>query len=237
MFLRVLIIAHALFISFSCNALECEWWQTKVKSHPVKNHQRNGEAVKDHLRKEHCREKWKHSNTAIHLFKNDVPKSWPNKSEKFKQWTRLEISKLLDVYSKLPDWIRNENISLYRAQKSIFPTNIATTDITTDSIAFYDTAMSRNLYTVAFQHELAHVLYKKLSVAEINKISELSGWRIEVKKNKVYELPPEIPIIKDSVISIEEDFSNLIEVYLQNSDKLKQLKPKLFQYFKKRFPL
>lgn len=53
------------------SALECQWWQSKIRTHQVNQHQRYGTTVSAHDRKEHCREKWKGADTLITHFNNN----------------------------------------------------------------------------------------------------------------------------------------------------------------------
>jgi hypothetical protein len=63
-------------------AIECQWWQSKVSTHLVGSHQRNGSTVSSHPRQEHCREKWKHSDQIVSSFQSEKPVDWTSQ-EKF----------------------------------------------------------------------------------------------------------------------------------------------------------
>jgi hypothetical protein len=216
-------------------AVECQWWQSKVSSHQVNAHQRNGSTVSSHPRQEHCREKWKHSDKIASSFQNARPELWTDQ-EKFKQWTQSEIVEVLKAYEKLPDWLLFLQKTFHRAEKSTIPKNPAASDKRTDSITVYDEFYNRQNKVAIIGHELAHLLYKRLSVSEITSFTDLAGWTLKVEGSKVFEVPPPIVLINDSNLNKEEDFANLIEVYFTDPNKLKNHNFKLFEFFKKRYP-
>lgn len=216
-------------------ALECQWWQIKVSSHKVSSHQRNGSTVSSHPRQEHCREKWKYSDQIASSFQNVGPANW-SKQEKFKQWKQSEIAEVLKAYEKMPDWLLFLQKSFHRAETSSIPKNPAASDKTTDSITIYDEFYKRSNKEAIVGHELAHLLYKKLSVSEITSFTDLAGWTLKVEGSKVFEVPPSTVLMNDSTLNKEEDFANLIEVYFTDPKKLQAHNQKLFDFFKKRYP-
>lgn len=182
--MRLLSLLLILMITIPCKAIECQWWEVKIRAQIIPEHSRNDIRVKQHIRQEHCREKWKGSKELIPFFKNNIPPSWPNKVEKFKEWNTDEISKVLDIYVKLPGWLVPSSISFYRARVSKIPTNIASIDVMTNTITFYDLSFVKENYANALKHELAHILFKQLNVKELNTVSDLSGWSIRIKITK-----------------------------------------------------
>ena len=230
-FLLLIIFCHVP-VAF---AIECLWWQSKVSSHQVSSHQRNGSTVSSHPRQEHCREKWKYSDKIVSSFQNSRPEIWTDQ-ERFKQWTQSEIAEVLKAYEKMPKWLLFLQKSFHRAEKSIIPNNPAASDKRTDTITIYDEFYKRQNKEAIIGHELAHLLYKKLSVSEITLFTDLAGWTLKVEGSKVFEVPPPIVLINDSKLNKEEDFANLIEVYFTDPNKLKNHNLKLFEFFKKRYP-
>jgi hypothetical protein len=216
-------------------AIECEWWQTKYSATTVNKRPKKGK-VREHPRREYCREKWKHSDKVISTFKESPPTNW-SKNEKFKPWTQKEIRDILKAYEKLPEWLLFLHKSFHRAEKSSnLSTNPAASDKTTDSVTIYDEFYKRLNQEAIVGHEMAHLLFKKLSVDDKVQFNDLSGWTLKVEGNQVFEIAPPKVIINDSVLNKEEDFANLIEVYLTDPAKLKSHNTKLFNFFEKRFP-
>lgn len=231
---------YFLLLIIFCNlpvafALECQWWQSKVSSHKVNTHQRNGSTVSSHPRQEYCREKWKHSDKIASSFQNERPELWTDQ-EKFKQWSQSEMVEVLKAYEKLPDWLLFLQKTFHRAEKSTISKNPAASDKRTDSITVYDEFYKRQNKVAIIGHELAHLLYKRLSVAEITSFTDLAGWTLKVEDGKVFEVPPSTVLINDSTLNKEEDFANLIEIYFTDPNKLKNHNLKLFEFFKKRYP-
>ena len=206
-----------------------------MSSHQVNAHQRSGSTVSSHPRQEHCREKWRHSDKITSSFQNTRPEVWTDQ-EKFKQWKQLEIAEILKAYEKMPEWLLFLQKSFHRAEKSTILKNPAASDKRTDSITIYDEFYKRQNKEAIIAHELAHLLYKKLSVSEITTFTDLAGWTLKVEGNQVFEVPPAIVLISDSTINKEEDFANPIEIYFTDPNKLKNHNLKLFEFFKKRYP-
>ena len=119
-----LIISACSLFSFESWALDCQWWQTKVKAATISQHQREGHNVSKHPRQEHCRERWLGADRYINQFKNDPIPGWSNKGETFKNWDRGEMQKVLEV---LPPIYPNEhklNAILSDAQTNPFTKEI-----------------------------------------------------------------------------------------------------------------
>lgn len=216
-------------------ALECQWWQAKVKETVIPAHQRNGQAVAKHIRKEHCREKWKGADQNLKLFKDGTIKGW-NEKEIFKKWNQREIKLLFETLSQLPAWVEFYNLNFYRAVKSIHFKNPATYENSTLSIIFYDHFFRQKNQKQIIVHAYAHHLYTNLSPGEIVTFFDLAGWRLEVKQDgKVYELPPKNLIKPDSSFSKDEDFSNHVEEFFINPAIYQKKYPKLHNFFQQRF--
>ncbi|HXH32758.1 MAG TPA: hypothetical protein VNJ01_18315 [Bacteriovoracaceae bacterium] len=223
------------FFSLPISALECQWWQTKVKAHAVQKHQREGNTVSKHPRQEHCREKWKGADIYIKQFKNVPIEGWPHK-ETFKTWTGPEIETLLKVFASAPDWAGLSNYEFYRALKSDVVSNPARSEITYKSIILYDSFFSRNDKLTIIVHESAHHLYRSLGPAGINEFTNLSGWQLETnQKRQVFERPPERLIKPDSAISKEEDFANHLEEFYRSSNSYQKSNPTLYKFMNGRF--
>ncbi len=233
--MKYLLMVVSVFMLFPAYAIECEWWQSKVKSHQVKKYERKGFPVSAHPRLEHCREIWKHADEIISAFKDSAPSNW-TKEEKFKAWSQKEIREILKAYGRLPEWLVNLHESFHRAEmssKSI--KNPAASDKTTDSVTIYDEFYKRSNKEAIVGHEMAHLLFKRLSSEDITSFTDLAGWTVKVDGNQVFEVPPSKFLIQDSVIDKEEDFANLIEIFFSEPSKLKNHNPKLFDFFQKRF--
>ncbi len=235
--MKVLFIL-TLFISSHSYAIHCEWWQTEYSATVVDKHPRQGTSgVKEHPRKEYCRDKWKDADHHVKQFKNGPIAGWSNKGEVFKRWEQNEIQTVLEISPKLPVWTEVKNYFFRRAEKSIHNGNPATSELTQKSIVLDDLFFKYPDKLGAIGHETSHFLFPKLSLVDRSEFETLSGWDVEVKDDKVYVLPPKNPIKPDSIIDKEEDFTNYMELYISSPKQLKKTHPKMFNFFSKRYPL
>jgi hypothetical protein len=237
--MKYLLAILAFFILSPAYAIKCEWWQTKYSAASVDKHPRQGTSgVREHPRKEYCRDKWKDSSLHIKHLRDEPIVGWPQKGEVFKKWNRPEIQKLLEILPKLPVWTEIKNYNFYRAIKSIHEGNTATSEVTYGSIILYDQFFKNGSKFSDLVHESGHHLFKKISLAEEDEFATLSGWREEVTKDrKVYILPPINLIKPDSYLNKEEDFTNHLEIFYKNPKLYKQSHPKIFEFLQKRYPL
>lgn len=172
------------------------------------------------------------------IIKDGLPTEWPHKSEKTQKWTPEEINRLIEAIEGLPDYLKSIYINgIYRLQKSKDFPNPATNSNKAE-IALYDEAFSknRNLSRIV-AHELAHQLYGKMTEDEKLDYRMAAGWHTEVESGKVYWLPRVTGYIEpDGIESAEEDYANNLEHFVHNSDKLKEISPKIYNWFYKKYP-
>lgn len=234
--MKTFLLVMIIFYLPSTYALECQWWQTKIKPHQVRKYDRNGVPVSALPRQEHCRETWKHSDKVVATFVDSPPSIW-TKEERFRPWTKKEMSEVLAAYEKLPEWLLFLHKSFHRAEVSSKSNkNPAAADKTTDSVTIYNEFYKRPNKAGIVGHEMAHLLFKRLSSDDIATFTVLAGWTLRVEGNQVYEDPPGKVLIKDSTVNKEEDFANLIAIYFTEPAKLKVHNPKLFDHFQERYP-
>lgn len=231
-------IVLVVFFLFSWNswAIECQWWQSKVKASIIPQHKREGHAISKHPRQEHCRERWKGADLHIRQFSDDPILGWGKKGESFKKWSRSEIQTILELLPKLPQWAKVEQYTFRRAVKSIHQGNSATSELTKKTIVLYDNFFTYNDKLGAIGHEASHFVYPELTDFDIAEFEKLSGWSIETKDRKVYVVPPQNLLMPDSALNNEEDFTNHAEMYISNPEKLKKINPKMYEFFLKRLP-
>jgi hypothetical protein len=231
-----MIIAGSFLFSWESWALECPWWQIKVKASNVSQHQRKGHEISKHPRQEHCREKWKGADRYVNQFKDDPIPGWGKESETFKKWNRVEMQAVLEVLPNLPTWAQIERYTFRRADKSIHQGNPATSELTKKTIILYDNFFAYKDKLGAIGHEASHFVFQELTDLEVTEFEKLSGWEIEAKDRKVYVIPPKNPLMPDSVLNTEEDFTNHAEMYISIPANLKKTNTKIYEFFLKRFP-
>lgn len=57
-------------------------------------------------------------------------------------------------------------------------------------MTIYDEFYKRSNREAIVGHEMAHLLFKKLSPDDITLFTDLAGWTIKVEGNHVFEIPP-----------------------------------------------
>lgn len=171
-------------------------------------------------------------------FRSGRPPSWPLKQEKVSTWTEEERERVLEALSYFPDALQNLAIrGLYRMQKSVYDRNAASGDAAGD-IVLYDPAfdLHQNLSQV-LAHELAHRAYSELSPNEADDYRAATLWFDKGKNSgqpnwvclrKSFEAP-------DGGDSPAEDFSNGVEYYLFNPNRLKAVTPQAYDWIKGHF--
>ena len=219
-------------------SVECQWWQSKVSASDIDKHPRQQTTVRQHPRAEHCRNRWKDADVHIKQFSDDPIIGWSHKGEVFKKWDRSEMQLLLEILPTLPSWAEVKNYNFRRAKDSMYKGNPASSELTNGSIIIYDQFFKENNKKSIVVHESSHHLYKKVVPKDIADFLSMSGWVVEVTPDgKVYESPPKKLIQPDSASEKDEDFANHVESYYQNPNSYKASYPKLYDYFKQRYPL
>lgn len=220
----------------SVYSVECQWWQTKYSAATVDRHPRQGTSgVREHPRKEYCRNKWIDADIYFKQFSDDPIVGWSHKGEVFKKWERSEIQLLLEILPTLPAWTEVKNYNFRRAKDSMYKGNSASSELIHKSIIFYDLFFKEQNKKSIIVHESSHHIYKKLGPEGVNEFVDLSGWKLEVDKaGRVYEIPPKILIKPDSSVSKEEDFSNHVEEFYVSPDSYAKKYPRIHQFLKGR---
>ena len=145
---------------------------------------------------------------------------------------------ILEILPTLPSWTEVKNYNFLRAKDFTYKGNPASSELTNSSIIIYDQFFKENNKKSIVVHESSHHLYKKVVPKDIADFLSMSGWVVEVAPDeKVYESPPKKLIQPDSASEKDEDFANHLESYYQNPKSYKVSYPKLYDFFKRRYPL
>lgn len=190
---------------------------------PVRSHLRNaytktdGTAVSASQVKEQCRP-YRTLKKPEPFFTTQAPKNWPNSKEKFKSWTKEEEIKIRNIIEKLPVTLTHiGEIKLLRStEKSANPSVSNSENLI---IVIYDSVASHDLSRV-ISHELAHFYWDSLDNKNKQEFRTAAEWKVN-KDRKTISLQRKKGLIQDSYVGPDEDFSNLIELYIQNKDSLK----------------
>jgi len=138
---------------------------------------------------------------------------------------------------EMPDILLSDKIKgIYRLKKSKDYPNPATSS--DGVIVIYDSGFdsSRNLSRI-LAHELSHQSYNDLSKDDKQDYRRATGWQLKLELDRnVYWVGRKVGYVEDDgKISSEEDYSNNLEHYLYDPDKLKKVTPSAYNWIKKRF--
>lgn len=217
--MKCLVVLFFIFGSINfAYANKCPEGQFPVRSHPRNAYTKtDGKAVSATKVKEQCRP-YRTSKKPEPNFTALTPKNWPNPNEKFKRWTKEEEIKIRSILENLPKSITNiGKITFLRSiEKSPNP---SVSNSENQIIVIYDSVSSHDLSRV-ISHELAHFYWDSLDYKNKEKFRTAAEWKVN-KDGKTLSLQRMKVTIQDSYIGPGEDFSNLIEIYIQNSDDFK----------------
>ncbi len=219
---RYLSITIISLLSRSIFALECPEGQFLVSAHPRTSYYRtDGTFVNSSNVESYCRP-YRFNKPLKLLFKNKIHENWPYQLEIFKEWSKSEKKEIKDVINNLPKSLRKlGEISIYRSVKSSFPNNPSTSGPDESIIVLYDGAKKYG-YKKVLTHELAHILWAKLSSDDRDEYFLNAFWD---KKMGKYKTSRENFSEADGKFNPEEDFANNIEHILTNK-KYKESIPK-----------
>lgn len=231
--MRVFFILIFLFLS-EAHAVQCEWWQSKVSAHMVGQHERQGNQVSAHGRKEHCRERWNKANFFIRTLK-DKPETGVEFTESIKIWKKQKSEEVLKILAAIPEVYEMENYHYYRSEKSDPRGNPATIYTLTRSMILFDTFFYASNKDQILVHESGHYLYEKLSTQDKLEFMAASGWTKSIVNRSEKYIPPKNLIKEDSSVSQDEDYANHLELYLNDKATLRTRNLKVYELFEKRF--
>jgi len=185
----------------------------------------------------HCAKNRKSHDFGFPLFKNTLPTRWPWVGEKIKSWTVEEIERVLEALDSLPKALRLKSIKgIYRFGRSKDYPNPATSRA--GEIVLYDTALdeSRNLARI-LSHEFAHEIYRNFSTKEKYDSDLAANWfESSDDKGRTIRVARGDGFVElDGRQSSDEDFSNNVEYFLFEPEKLKTATPNVYTWIGKYF--
>lgn len=198
----------------------------------------DGTAVSGSKQESHCRLNPPHFATWEPRLKVGKIQNWERKNEITKTWKNEEKIRVLNEIGSLPEFLFPKNeISIYRASKdSTNPNNPASG--LGNTIVLYDPSFGRKLDRV-LAHEFAHLLYRQLYDANSwLPFAKAAGWRpVPNPETKKLALVNTSKVINnpDSINSLDEDFSNSVELFIFEPEKLKKESEELHTWFNKTY--
>lgn len=228
--------------SFTCAAygatVGCLSGEYLVSGHHRRGYVRSdGTVVRSTDVKSYCKVLTKAYEYSKKRFKKGRPANWPHNIEKASSWTDEETERIVEVLEELPEVLLSKVIvGIYRLKRSKdYPNPASSSD---GVIVIYDSSfdLSRNLGRI-IAHELSHQNFKDLSKDEKQDYRRATGWRLKIESDRnVYWVGRKDGYVEeDGKISYEEDYSNNLEHYLYDPDKLKRVTPSAYEWIKKHF--
>lgn len=225
-FIRILLFILCIS-SWKVYGLTCPSGMYGVQKYYRQAHYRNGKLVKGSEISAHCRY-YRSDGPLKSVFESKMPKGWPQKKEKFKKCSQDSQKKINKSLSILPKILTDiGSLKLHCANKSIFLDNPASSAPSAKIIVLYDSAFNGDLSRY-LAHELAHVLYDRLSDEEKKSLHKISLWtktkngEFSTERKKFSEI--------DGRDDPDEDFSNNVEHYLFEKKSFKKNYPKIFNW-------
>jgi hypothetical protein len=217
--MKCFVVFLLIFGSISAsNASKCPEGHFPVRSHPRNAYTKtDGTAVSATQVKEQCRP-YRTLKKPEPNFTTKSPKNWPKPNEKFKDWTEEEKIKIRSILEKLPKSITNIGKITFLRSTEKSP-NPSVSNSENQIIVIYDSVSSHNLSRV-ISHELAHIYWDSIDSTLQENFQTAAEWKIS-KDSKTISLKRKNVTIQDSYLGPHEDFSNLVELFIQNKDSFK----------------
>lgn len=204
--MKISFIIFFLLTTFYAQANSCPEGMHLVQGHPRSEYYRNdGVHVDATTVSSYCRH-YRNDGPVKTEFSQKMPKDWPYKKEDFKKCSKEKQNKISKILSSLPKILTNVGkLQIYCPSKSSTPNNPATSAPDVKIIALYDSSFAMDTKRVII-HELAHLLWTRLSENEKGTYQKSSGWSSYlgikiITRTKFSE--------EDGKHSPEEDFANI----------------------------
>lgn len=223
-----IIIALLFFLTLHVQAKTCPEGTYLVQGHPRQAHYRSdGTYVSEAVVSSYCRH-YRNDGPLKEQFFIRMPKGWPHKSEKFKTCSNKKQKQISKILKSIPKILTDVGkLKIYCAKKSEMPKNPATSAPEVKAIVLYDSSFKMDTKRIII-HELAHLLWSRLSDKEIESYYKASNW-IDLE-NGIYVYNKTSFSEPDGKLNPEEDFSNNIEYYFSEPKYFKKSFPKINQW-------
>ncbi|MBI2519385.1 MAG: hypothetical protein HYV97_03170 [Bdellovibrio sp.] len=204
-------------------AIDCPEGTRNVIAHFRSDYTRiDGTYVRSAEVKESCR-KYSFLRPSKLLFLHKTPTAWPNRNEKFIDWSAKEKQEISNILKSLPKALTQVGtLKLHRARTSKWEGNAATSLPEENIITFYNNVSSYKLRNV-LTHELSHILWKNLDQNEREKYFSIADWILN-SKGEIFNQRA-IVSEEDGRTSPEEDFANNVEHLLTNKNYDQKISP------------
>lgn len=226
MYKKIALIFSFFYVNVTL-ALDCPPGQYFVSAHHRDSYYRkDGTFVSPANVEAHCRD-YHYTSPLKIKFESKMPEGWPYQLDLFKPWTEGEKKEIQKAFDSLPKKLRDlGEIKVYRAVKSAFPNNHASSGPDEGIIVLYDSAKKFG-HKQAIAHELGHILFSKLNEDEKEEYYSFSNWQWSNGKQYPQRKDFSEP---DGIFSPEEDFANNVEHLVKNNNS--RVNSKISNYLK-----
>ncbi len=231
--LLLLFLSILLLSSIKTYAKVCPKGTYLVKGHPRQAYYRSdGIYVSNTAVSSYCKN-YRNDGPLKSEFKIRMPRGWPHRKESFKKCPKKSLKKIQKSLAEFPKILTNVgSLRIYCADRSIYPSNPASSAPANKIIVLYESSFSGDLKRY-IAHELAHILYERLSDKEKEDYRKVGLWKLDENGNiytsrKIFSEP-------DGANGPDEDFSNNVEHYLFNKNDFNKKFPSVFKWIEDLF--
>jgi len=222
----MLVFLLFLFIS-NTFALTCDPHEIYIREQKIDTYTKlDGTKVSAYPREAHCREIER-----TNYFQNSTHQNFSNIKPKIKKWSAAEKIIVQQYLSLLPPWLSKYHLAeILRGDAGGHPENPAASIAPTRTLLIFDRFFKEKNKRAVIIHEMAHIAFT--SIDPIHKIEFIrtSGWTVD---NNFEPVPPQKLLMPDSKNSIDEDFSNYVEAFYLDQNRLMIFNPLAFLALKK----
>lgn len=185
-----------------------------------------GTNVSAHSRDAHCREIERPN-----YFQDSTSQKFTNIKPKIKKWNATEKSIVQENLAILAPWLSKYHLAeILRGDVGGGPKNPAFSNSPTRTLLIFDGFFKEQDKRAVIIHEIAHIALSSIDPELVIDFSRASGWSV----NDNFEpVPPRKLLERDSEDSIDEDFSNYLEIYYIDPARLMTFNPLAFLAIKK----
>jgi len=228
--MKIAMLLLFLLTLFNAQANSCPEGTYSIQNHPRQAYYKNdGTHVSSTTVSSYCRH-YRDDGLLKEQFLLEKPKKWPHPKEKFKECLKEKQKIVSKILKSIPKILTNiGKLEIYCAQKSEVSNNPATCAPEKKIIVLYDSSFNMNTKKIII-HELAHLLWSRLSDKEKQSYFDVSKWR---KFDNIYIYNRASFSAPDGKNGPEEDFANNIEYYFTKPINFKRGFPQIDSWIKK----
>lgn len=222
-----MVVILSLLFATAALAVPCEPHEVYVREQWIEGYTKHdGTRVSPHLRNAHCRE-IERSN----YFQDTTSQKFTNIKPKIKKWTLAEKKIVQENLALLPPWLSKFHLQeILRGDTGGSFFNPAANIAPTRTLLIFDRFFQEKDKRAVIIHEMAHIALASVDPEHKFEFASASGWTMD---DNLVPVPPQKLLIADSQNSIDEDFSNHIEVYYTDPSRLMSFNPFAFVAIKK----